>query len=308
MNTPQRKILETLFPLGLSVAEQITRGLSYSDASLPYVQRNIKPLKTDGYLTVVNKHHPRGLPDVLALTNRGHKFLKRAGFPVPPRFTPIVWNAYEESVPHHIIAANEFFIAAKNLENATVLDHRNEFYFRTNPLVTTYKEEQIIKRPDWWVRLKMPSDTYAYGLEMELSELEQKRLRKKIRDYTRIMPAYEERFGTNDLTVVFVIGSKIHYPKSAKRRDDELLEREEVRRRKILRDYLSWTEAELRELGLESDRDMFLFTDRRINTMEPQELFYGRHFFMPFSDKPEPLILSGKEGNGGWSSSTTRVF
>jgi len=80
-------------------------------------------------------------------------------------------------------------------------------------------------------------------------------------------------------------------PEFVKEREIEAARR--LRRMETLK---RWTEQLLEKMHLREEADLFSFSCAPLDELSPTELFYGSHWYIPFSDTPRSLLPSGKDG------------
>ena len=136
---------------------------------------------------------------------------------------------------------------------------------------------------------------YRLCIEVNLTPVEQKRWRQKVRSYFYCLPAYKARFDTDAIVVAVMVASPIDFPRrrtDSPATEEEVLEREreEKRREKRLEDMLHWTELELRELGALHEADLFCFGQITTDSLTPSTLFTDPRFFVPTQEAPDALI------------------
>lgn len=308
LTKPERDILETLSIYSILTAEQITRML-YSPASHAYAQKHLRTLVKKGYLTQIlppKQTRFGSTPFVYILTSLSRNYLSSIGLGIAPRFRPSEERKRRGGPLLHSLAVNEVLLNAHLLmrENPEIelLDFVTEREFSRDPLRVEVPgdEKTVSLSPDLWLHMRKEKLHYCICVEVNLTPVEQKRWRQKVRTYCSCLPSYKARFGIEAMQVAVMVASPIDFPI---RRTDGALSGEEVRqkqederqRNKRLRDLLHWTESELISLNAVDDADLFLLRTLSTDTLNPVELFLQASFRMPGQHDPVPLIPPEEE-------------
>jgi hypothetical protein len=248
-------------------------------------------------------------PYIYTLGRRGHAYLKKQGFPVG-RYRAVHEKMQEEIPLRHRLAVNEFLLKALQLAedqpvDVQLLQHLHEQYWNGNPLKVQIPQEEKPAglSPDLLLAFETynPLNQHWLPVEINLSREWEKDWERKVVTYRYCLPAYRQRLGTDILTTVPVmVVSPAAFPRTlfTKETPELLKERalEATRREKRMQTLLHWTEQILDKLNLRNEADLFSFSAAPLDELSPTELFFGKHWYIPFSDTPRPLILRRKGG------------
>jgi hypothetical protein len=313
LGKPKRVILEALSVFHCLTAEQLTRYL-YRSSSHAYVQRHLRELVKANHLqTIVPPKQIRygTVPFVYALTTRARNYLIGSGIPVKARFWPSDDVRRRGGPLLHTLAVNEVLLKAKLLqEDAPGLALEgfvHERDFARNPLKVEMSEDgqekTVSLSPDLWLAIKAGNYEFSFCVEVNLTPVEQKRWRRRVRAYLHCLPSYKKRFGTEVITVPTVIESSVNFPKTQRNvqtpEEIHMRDTEALLREKRLTDLVRWTEAELEALNATHAADMFPFSSVSLLDMSPREFFTSSHWIIPFDRSPRALLFTGEGASFG---------
>lgn len=307
---PRSAIMKTLAAYYYLTAEQITR-LLFSPASYAYVNNtHLKFLADSGLVERIlpAKQLLYGKPPyVYTLSGKGRQLAKQLGEPVQGRNRSILESTHKPYTLSHMLAVNEFLIKttllAKHQEDMVLRQTVHDKVLARNPLSVTLPTQTGGREtknliPDSWIDLGQKSlrRRYCFCVEVNLTELTQRRWRETIRKYLYCLPAYKEHFGTGIITVLVSIQTPTDFPIKPldKLTPAEWEQRhlEEQRRRHRRQNLLQWTETEVQAQNLLSAADMFRFSSAPLDQLSSEELYFGQHWYSPFSDSPVSLLVS----------------
>ena len=277
----EQLILEAVAKYSYLTATQIT-SLLYSPKSLTYVrgtaQGGLQGLFHAKFLrrlflpTTTLHGAP---PAIYALDGKGFAHLKAQGIEPKGKYRPSDEGQREESFLAHTLAANDFLVLchglAKQVESISIARELTERELKRGyPIYVEIGNDRVYVVNDGWLEL-MVGGAYQVGLALELDRgtVEKERFKRKVRglvSYAR--GAYQEAFGTESLTVLFVTVA-------GKRRLDSIT---------------SWLEKELEALRAESQADMFRLAAFDPANADPEEIFFKPVWRRPFEETLLPLV------------------
>src|SRR5215208_3807318 len=308
LTKPERDILETLSPYSMLTAEQITR-LLYSPASHAYAQRHLRSLVKKGYLEQIlppKQTRFGSTPYVYIMTARSRNYLASIGEAIPPRFRPSEERKRRGGPLLHSLAVNEVLLNAhlltKTYRDIEFLEFVTERDFTRDPLrVEIPKEDRTVSlSPDLWLHFRQKKVHDCICVEVNLTPVEQKRWRQKVKSYYYALPSYRARFGMDAIVVAVMVASSLDFPLkragATQSLDDmRLMQVEERRRDKRLRDLLRWTEMELTALNALEETDLFRMRSINAETLTPTKLFLAPKFRVPNEASLVSLIPAADE-------------
>lgn len=205
------------------------------------------------------------------------------------------------------MAVNEFLLKALLLveefpQDLQLLKHLHEQYWNGNPLKVQKPREEKPKglSPDLLLAFRSynPRNQYWFPVEINLSREWEKDWIAKVELYRYCIPAYKERLGTDILTTIpVVVASPAAFPRMLYGTEpSEQHQREATERQRRMELLKTWTEETLERLRMRREADLFSFTCAPLDELSPTELFFGTHWYIPFSDAPRPLLKLRKAG------------
>jgi hypothetical protein len=251
----------------------------YSDKSLAYVKRLLKPLVDHGLLhgRFLERVTRYGRPQtVYFLAPDGMKYLQESGGADTGnmRYRSSEINSLTSLFIRHTLAVNDMLIAAERLaadvpqvELWRVL-HERELLAVLSSSKKTGTHSPV--KPDLMLDIRIrhhPTDTatdrYPLAIEVDLDTESEDQWKRKITGYLDWLQnrsgSYYEFFGTSDLTVAVQTSS---------------LQR--------LRFLLSWTEDILKQRQAFPYADMFYFTDASPMSVSPYHMYFGNQWSIPY--------------------------
>jgi hypothetical protein len=280
------KVLRAIGRYHYATVEQLTRTL-FSKSSRTYASEILARLTKHSYL-YKNLDGPRG---IWSLTGKGRSFLEGLGVSLLPRVrhNPIRTGRFWD----HILSVNDALITCelygRHTDGVELAGMLHERTFHRGPerveLILAGKRISTPVAADGWVDLRIGGYQSCLWLEVD-------RDTEHIHDWIAKISSiieyygsgrYEERFGTDSLTVLGIAVPKTG--KSAQRRMQELL---------------GWTESTLKELGKAQWADVFRFTavdparvwvsPKDEEDLTPTDYFHSAHWLTPFDSRPRPLL------------------
>lgn len=274
-------LLQWLHRFHYLTSRQLCR-LSYSLASITYVQAKLKRLTDAGFcqrIWLPRRQAHGSAPSVYLLARRGLNHLRESGMEVARRFHPSEKRRLSYLFLDHTLELNDALINLEilcrgpNPYRLQTLLHDHDL--KRQPVQVERSDgTRAIVVPDAWVDLRL-HEKYQVCLAIELDRgtEEQRRWRRKVANLISYANGpYQEAFGTKSLTIAVITTA-------GERRLLELIR---------------WTEKEMAALGESSQGDLFLFASLPPSLAESAELFGARCWYQPF--KQEPLALL--EGSG----------
>jgi len=178
----QKQALEALFIFKQATADLLLRYLRLSPNSLRHLQKQLSllhpPEEKDRYVEFIIPPKPResrfgSSPYVYTLGRRGHRYLKKQGFPVGRYRT----DGVQEEIPfRHRLAVNEFLLNALLLtedhpQDIQLLTHLHEQYWNGNPLKVQLPEEEkpVGLSPDLLLAFETYSPLNQHWLPVEIN-------------------------------------------------------------------------------------------------------------------------------------------
>jgi hypothetical protein len=323
LNALQVRILEELAVYQHATADLLLRILRMKPGSLRHLQKQIYAMYSEKpenrYVEFLYPPKQKATrygssPYVVTLGRKGYKFLRKQGRPVG-RYRDQSSFVHTETTLRHRLAVNEFLLKAQLLETELIPEIRDtqltlhmfvhEKTLNANPLKVRPRESQKAHglSPDLVLAYETltPPDQYWLLPEINLSEPWRKDWEAKVRLYRYCMPAYRERFGTSVLTTIPVmVASKTSFPRRVYGTftDEDKREREleAIERHKRMMNLRKWTEGMLDELKMRKEADLFSFSCAPLDELSPTELFFGKHWIIPFDDTPRSLLPLRKAG------------
>jgi hypothetical protein len=245
----------------LTVAQLIR--LHYRQGSLTHARVVLLELYNEGYLDRRSLPHTgKGQPVyIYALATKGINYLKKQGFHSFSRYRPNELQQFQYLHLEHVLYLNDFLIAGRNLTKVapdiTLAEMQHDLDLKRTPAKVTYvrrlsdgdyDDERVTLVPDAWLdfRLQLANSPKQRRkcIVVELdrgSETHIADFKKKIRAYVHYAfpgGAYEKRFGTQSITVVFATTVGEHRANTMR----------------------LWCEQELKEQRLEQEASLFRFT------------------------------------------------
>jgi hypothetical protein len=314
----QPKILQELSVFHHATADILLRKLHLSPNSYRHLQKQLAALSAekpeDRYVEIIvppRREESRfgSAPYVYTLGRRGYAYLRDKGVSVG-RYRASDAKVHKEFPLRHRLAVNEFLLKAFLLVDEhpytlRLVNHLHEQYWNGNPLKIHKPGAEKPKglSPDLLVVFESftPFNQYWLPVEINLSREWEKDWVAKVELYRYCIPAYKERLGTDILTTIPVmVASPTSFPRmlrnnfseeERKERQREAAERQ--RRMELLK---KWTEETLDRLKMRREADLFSFSCAPLDELSPTELFFGKHWYIPFSDTPRPLLQFRKAG------------
>lgn len=275
---PQEAILRELLTYFYLTSHQVCR-LLYSPGSLTYVQTSLKRLTDAGFCQRIFLPRPTqhgSAPSVYTLANRGLNYLRALGTEVPTRYRPSEEAEHSYLFLRHTLFLNDSLIAIQLLTrrypqiNIDTMLHERTLKHEPMYVQDADGNKQVVVM-DAWLDLNLNgSQRMCLGLEIDMGTEEQRKWRRKSYGLARVCSQglYQERFGTNSLTIAVLA--------SGQRR---------------LSNLLRWTELELADLPDKDDAaDLFRFTTLPAAEATPEQLFCSPCWYKPFSSDRMPLI------------------
>ena len=284
IGAPEHAILTCLYRYEHLTAAQICR-LLYSPTSQTYVRTLLKRLADSNFIQPLFLPRPSrngSAPIVHALARKARNYLHSQGFDVEHRYRPSE-EQHGYLFLSHALSVRDFLISLDLLcrqpERIQLKQLINERELKRSPIKvensSNGQTDRILVIPDAWFDLWVtPKDgkpeQMCIALETDQGTIEQNKFRRKIRGYIESTKgAYQDRFNTTSLTVVFAATPG------------------EKRRNEIFH----WTEMELEAQNAVHLANLFLFTGASPATTDPNEFFVaGHHWYQPFKPDPVPLI------------------
>jgi len=255
---PRRAILNALADYYYLTADQLTR-LLFSEGSLTYVQTQLRELVAEALVekTLPPKQTVYGRsPFVYRLSRKGRLLAKNLGIAVPKRYRSLAESTHKSYPLSHILAVNEFLIKttllAKRNVDIVLRQTLHDKVLSQHPLRVTLPGEQKTRKliPDSWIDIGQKSllRRYCFCVEVNLTEVSQRRWRETVSKYLSCLPAYQAYFETDIITVLVSIQSPTAFPimlrdtLSAAEKEERLLEEQH----RVLRrqNFLQWTDTE----------------------------------------------------------------
>lgn len=307
----RREILKALVACQDLTIDQLQRWLRLSEASIPYLREHLRVLTKGRFVEACapSKQTLYGrAPNVYSYGPEARKYLRSLGEVVPSQYRPLKERLHKEYPIKHALAVNEVLVNARNLrwettEDATLTAYTTEKVLNGNPLVIPLPQRKKPYRLSPDLRLVISHALWDFFgfVELNLTEVSQTAWRERVRAYLYSLKAYEERFGTNKLKILVIVQSAIDFPKTnvTELTDEEILERREAAANRQLRrtNLVKWTEQELTALRVpEHINTMFWFTDKRLHETNPIDLFFGRHWHLPYTSELSAPLPPRKAG------------
>jgi hypothetical protein len=287
LTIPEEKILRAMGRYHYLTELQVRR-LLFSRGSRTYVAEALAKL-TERKVLHMERDGSRG---IWSLTGTGRRILEELGMSLLPRVrhkrerTGRFWD--------HILSVNDAMITIelytrenRGVELAGML-HERAFH-RGPERVELILSGKRISNPvaaDGWVDLRIGGYQSCLWLEVDRDTEHIKEWIRKISSIIEYHSSgrYEERFGTDSLTVLVIAVPKTG--KAAHRRMQELL---------------TWTEDTLKHLGKEAWGEVFRFTEvnpefvwakptEGSGGISPAQYFHSRYWLKPFDHLPLPLF------------------
>lgn len=307
-DTPTLKeadLLKALAVFHYFTAEKLAEYLGYSTGTIRDIKRRLKQMEQKQLVEVANKQiRAQDEPFVYTYGKAGHAYLKSQRVRIEPRYRPAYERIHKAYPLGHTMVVNVVLLKALLLEEetnyqVTLTDHRDEPELKAKPLIVQLPQEPTPTKlsPDLWLDFQAATRR-CFCIEVNLSKVWQRDFRHRIRTYLHCLPAYEEYFGTDNITIVFVVGTDVDFPKK------RLTESERARLARQLAhrftNFVRWTEAELTAWHMEAYADAFLFTKAPLLEMTAREFYFSPHCVIPFDPTPRPLMrLTRKEAGSG---------
>ena len=258
-------------------AQQACR-LLYSPGSLTYSQSKLKRLWEWGYcerLFLPRASQHGSAPGVYALSNRGYRYLASHGLVDEGRYgRPPGRRHWSYLFLKHTLMVNDVLITVELLEHqlprVAVAKMLHELDLKRTPLRLTVNGEKLSVVPDGYVELQIDRRyQQCIALEIDRGTEGPKRWQSKVRGWIAASQGpYQQRFGTESLTVIVIA-----LPDVA--RLDHLLR---------------WTEEELEEAQARNSADLFRFASLSEEMLRPEVMFLGPgQWYCPF--EPDPVAL-----------------
>ncbi|MCL5959437.1 MAG: replication-relaxation family protein [Chloroflexi bacterium] len=273
---PERLILEALGRFHYLSAPQLTR-LLFSPSSLSYTQEHLKRLFHASYLQRLFLPTPTPFgssPAIYTLDKKGFAYLKAGDVAPIGRFRSTEQAKREWLFLEHTLAINDFLILAERLVKATssigIAEMLHERTLKRNPVYVLDGKERIGIVPDCYLDLRKEKAQTCLAIEIDRSGgVERKPFQRKVRGFVEFVKGeYQQTFGTQSLTVVFVI-------MSGERR---------------LREVLAWTEKELEAINEKDQADLFRFAMLDPAAADPHQVFCAPIWQRPFDSTPLALL------------------
>ncbi len=195
----------------------------------------------------------------------------------------------------------------KNQPDFVLRQFVHERKLLSEPLKVEVPREQkaTYLSPDSWLDIGQKSTRrrYCFCVEVNLTEINQRRWLEIVRKYLYCLPSYKERFGTDILTVAVSVQSSTDFPVTSltSLTPDEIEERkrEAKSRTHRLKNLVQWTEAGLQAQNRRQDADMFRFSAASLDQLTYKDLFFSRHWKIPTQESFVSLLApAGKEDVG----------
>jgi len=280
------KVLRAVGRYHYLTVEQVTR-LLFSKSSRTYAAEILARLTREKFLY----KNLDGVRGIWSLAGKGRATLESLGVSLLPR----VKHSQQRSGRFwdHILAVNDALITCelygRETKGVELVDLVHERTFHRGPerveLILAGKRISTPVAADGWVDLRIGGYQSCLWLEVDRDS-------EHIRDWIAKISAiveyygsgrYEERFGTDSLTVLCIAVPKTG--KSPVRRMEELIH---------------WTEQTLVNLNKESWSDVFRFTaidpanvwtiPKDPSDLRPEEYFHDALWIKPFDRQPRPLF------------------
>lgn len=273
---PKKLILEAIGHFHYLTAPQLT-ALLFHPGSLTYVQRHCKELFHAGYLRRVYlpKITPLGSSKAIyALDNPGYRYLRSLGLAPEGRFRPSEQARREYLYLEHTLCANDFLILAHRLarESAGIVisDMKTERELKRRASWVQDGKERLYVVPDGWLDLHVSGSHRAcFALELDRGSVAREAFQKKIRGLIRYAGGpYQEAFGTESLTVLFVTTAG----------------------QERLGEMLRWTGETITATNAEDQADLLRFAAFRPDQIEPAQAFLAPIWSRPFGSGGLALI------------------
>ena len=280
--------MHALFRYYYLTNEQVCR-LLYSPGSLTFVRTRMKRLADAEYAQrffVPPRNNTGRGQAVYTLARKGLAYLQSLDEELQRRYRPSEVEGLSYQFIEHTLAVNDVLIGlellARSTDQVVIRTVLHERDLKRAPLTVTLRESEhtstVAVIPDAYVQLELVAADGRYetclALELDRGTEKQHRWRRKVAALLAATTGpYQERFGTNVLTVAVVTTA------ATKATAD-----------KRLADLLTWTEAELNARGLAHQADLFWFTALTPEPIAPAALFLTPRWVLPLSREPAILL------------------
>lgn len=280
---PEHRIVSAVGQFHFLTITQIMRFLGYSRGTKRTIEKRLSWLTANDYL--IGKpgfSQGAGLPPTIyRLGTEGRTYLT-GQLPLRRRFRPS--DIWKREYLEHVLGLNDVLIAAERLAEESsqtiwLAEIQHDQLLQETPFTISRPDGRRASLvPDAWLDFRFPRVgkrplQECYWLEYDRGTERQDAFREKIRRIIALSlapDAYEERFGTNNLTVAIVTLPE-HHP--------------ELRRDMLL----AWIRDESRRVGGVRE-DLFFVTTLDASRLSPAEVFCAPVWITPFSGALLPLI------------------
>jgi hypothetical protein len=281
----EERLLRLFGRLETLTAAQVRRR--YYGNSQRYVEGRLVALATQRYLLRLPYRSGAGagrVGSVFAISQKGCALLAEIEAPHPTRWRDGEIRARTPYAHDHALAVNDVLItleqAAESAPQLRIEEDIPERVLRREPIYL--KDDKGTKTAvvfDRFLRLRTgPQTLLNLALEVDMGTTLQRPFRAKIAGLLAALDGpYQERFQAKSVTIAFVA---MGHPS----------------RKTSLTDLVSWTEAELVQLGAEAFGQFFHFTAADPTGHEPAEFVAGAHWRVPFRADLVPLLEPGEGG------------